>query len=64
MKRASKPLAEGVLDAVLTESKRQAKALGEMKDALEHDDEQKALEKAREVCGLEVSKNPSPKSSR
>jgi hypothetical protein len=68
MKRDSKPLAGNVLDAVLTESKRQAQTLRDMRVALENGDDETALEKAREVCGLpgsepKSSKNPSPESS-
>lgn len=48
----TQPLARGVLDAVLEESRRQARTLGEMKDALERGEDEKALEKAREICGL------------
>lgn len=48
-------LARGVLDAVMEESRRQARQLGAMKTALERGDNNQALEVARELCGLKAN---------
>jgi len=43
---------EGILDAVIEISRRQAKILEAMRDALERGDNDEALDHARELCGL------------
>ena len=46
--------ASAALDAVIEESKRQAKIIAEIKRALENDEVQVVIERARELCGLEA----------
>jgi hypothetical protein len=50
-----------MLDAVMEESRRQARTLGEMRTALERGDDSKALEKARDICGLTESEQHNEK---
>jgi hypothetical protein len=51
-KAKPKPALTGILDAVIEVSKRQAKLIEEMRDALERGDDVEALEKARELTGV------------
>jgi hypothetical protein len=50
--RATRPNLEGVLDAMIEVSRKQAQTLSEMRTALEEGDDEKSLEKARELTGL------------
>jgi hypothetical protein len=43
---------EGMIDTVISVSKQQAETLSAMRDALEHGDNEQALEEAKSLAGL------------
>lgn len=50
--RATRPDFAGILDAVMDVSRKQAQIISEMRTALENGNDDRALEKARELVGL------------
>jgi hypothetical protein len=55
-KTKPKPQLAGVLDAAVDVSRRQAKIIEEMRDALERGDEEEALKKAHELTGVPTNR--------